>query len=270
MAITATALKEHHRKIRERHPEALRLRIHRALSWLVRSEQENVDADVRFILQWIAMNAAYAREFGREEAERSRAKAFLETLVGLDATKQLHQALFQQFTGPIRTLIDNKFTFEPFWTAMRTHDASNRWEDGFASNKKAAFAAVMQGDTTNSSASSSTGSVGFYPASTDTSVKPHDGAGGVSWPTYRQRVIQERIPMLRGLLAEFRPKAVLIHGASAWRTYMVREAFDLPLPAGRIQSFPDRRLVFTNFLLRGFPNTDRDAVVAVLRQWLTR
>jgi len=148
MAVTATALKEQHRKIREQHPEALRLRIHRALSWLVRSEQENVDADVRFILQWIAMNAAYAREFGREETERSRAKAFLETLVGLDATKQLHQALFQQFTGPIRNLIDNKFTFEPFWTAMRTHDASNRWEDGFASNKKAAFAAVMQGDTT--------------------------------------------------------------------------------------------------------------------------
>jgi len=91
---------------------------------------------------------------------------------------------------------------------------------------------------------------------------------GVSWPAYRQRVIQERIPMLRGLLAEFRPKAVLIHGASAWRTYMVREAFDLPALTGRIQSHPDRGLIFTNFLLRGFPNTDRDAVVGILRQWL--
>lgn len=147
MAVTANALKEHHRKIREQHPEALRLRIHRALSWLLRSEQEAADPDLQFILQWIAMNAAYAREFGREETERTRAKAFLETLVALDTEQRLHKALFQQFTGPIRTLIDNKFTFEPFWTAMRTHDASNRWEDGFASNKKAAFAAVMQGDT---------------------------------------------------------------------------------------------------------------------------
>ena len=146
--LTAVGLKERHRQIREQEPDALRLRIHRALSWLIRSEQEESDPDLRFVLQWIAMNAAYAREFGREETERTRAKAFLDTLVALDTQKRLHQALFQQFTGPIRTLIDNKFTFEPFWTAMRTHDASNRWEEGFASSKKAAFAAVMQGDTT--------------------------------------------------------------------------------------------------------------------------
>lgn len=147
MTLTATSLKAHHREIRDQQPEALRLRIHRALSWLVRSEQEVGDPDLQFVLQWIAMNAAYAREFGREETERVRAKAFLETLISLDREKQLHKALFQQFTGPIRTLIDNKFTFEPFWTAVRTHDPSNRWEDGFAYSKKAAFAAVMQGDT---------------------------------------------------------------------------------------------------------------------------
>ena len=146
--LTAAELKDRHRQIRDQEPDALRLRIHRALSWLIRSEQEHTDPDLRFVLQWIAMNAAYAREFGRDETERTRAKAFLDTLVTLDTQKRLHQALFQQFTGPIRTLIDNKFTFEPFWTAMRTHDASNRWEEGFANSKKAAFAAVMQGDTT--------------------------------------------------------------------------------------------------------------------------
>jgi len=145
--ITAFALKERHREIRDGQPDALRLRIHRALSWLTRSEQEADDPDTRFILQWIALNAAYAREFGREETERDRARGFVETLVRLDANKRLHQALFQQFTGPIRTLIDNKFTFEPFWTAMRTHDSSGRWEESFANSKKAAFAAVMQGDT---------------------------------------------------------------------------------------------------------------------------
>jgi len=147
VATTALALKERHREIRDRHPEALRLRIHRALSWLLRSEQGIEDPDTRFILQWIALNAAYAREFGREETERERVRSFIETLVKLDGQRRLHQTLFQQFTGPIRTLIDNKFTFEPFWTAMRTHDSSGRWEESFANGKKAAMAAVMQGDT---------------------------------------------------------------------------------------------------------------------------
>lgn len=147
MSTTALKLKERHRELRDGQPEALRLRIHRALSWLIRSEQEVDDQDARFVFQWIALNAAYAREFGREETERDRARAFVETLVALDGQKRLHQALFQQFTGPIRTLIDNKFTFEPFWTAMRTHDSSDRWEASFANGKKGALAAIMQGDT---------------------------------------------------------------------------------------------------------------------------
>jgi hypothetical protein len=148
VSITALALKERHREIRDEQPEALRLRIHRALSWLARSEQEMDDLDARFILQWIALNAAYAREFGREETERDRARCFTEVLVRLDSQKRLHEALFRQFSGPIRTVIDNKFTFEPFWTALRTHDSSSRWEESFANGKKAAFAAVLNGDTT--------------------------------------------------------------------------------------------------------------------------
>jgi hypothetical protein len=141
------SLKDRHREIRDSQPEALRLRIHRALSWLMHSEQVGNDVDVRFILRWIAFNAAYAREFGKEESERNRVHAFIETLVSMDAKKQLHQALFQQFSGSIRTLIDNKFTFEPFWVAMRTHDASNRWETSFTSSKKTALASVVLGDT---------------------------------------------------------------------------------------------------------------------------
>lgn len=147
MPTTAQELKQRHREIRDAQPEALRLRIHRALSWLLRSEQEAADSDIRFILQWIALNAAYAREFTREESERDRMRGFIETLVVQDGQKRLHQALFAQFSGPVRTLIDNKFAFEPFWTALRTHDSSGRWEESFAKGKKAALASVMQGDT---------------------------------------------------------------------------------------------------------------------------
>lgn len=147
MLITAIHLKEQHREVRDGHTEALRLRIHRAISWLARSEQEVGDPDAQLIFQWIAFNAAYAREFGRDETERERVHGFMSTLVALDDEKRLHQALFQQFSGPIRTLIGNHFTYEPFWTAMRTHDSSGRWETSFAGSKKVALAAVMKGDT---------------------------------------------------------------------------------------------------------------------------
>jgi len=43
--------------------ETWSLRLHRAISWLKRSEQETNDPDARFIFQWVALNAAYAREF---------------------------------------------------------------------------------------------------------------------------------------------------------------------------------------------------------------
>ena len=49
MLTTALKLKERHREIRDGHPEALRFRIHRAISWLSRSEQEFDDQDARFI-----------------------------------------------------------------------------------------------------------------------------------------------------------------------------------------------------------------------------
>lgn len=127
--------------------EIWRVRLHRAISWLARSENKSEDADARFIFQWVALNAAYAREFGRGESERERARQFLQNLIQLDTEQRLHQALFQQFSGPIRTLLDNRFVFEPFWTALREHDPSNTWETSFANSRKKALASIMQGDT---------------------------------------------------------------------------------------------------------------------------
>lgn len=147
MPDSALALKARHREIRGGHPEALRLRVHRALSWLLRSEQIEGDPDTRFILQWIAFNAAYAREYGREETERDRARGFLEVIVSLDRERRIHQTLFERYSGPIRTLLNNKFAYEPFWAALRNHDPSDRWKRSFADGKNAAFAAVLRGDT---------------------------------------------------------------------------------------------------------------------------
>lgn len=145
--LNAASLKERHRAIREAQPESLRVRIHRALSWLARAERESEDHDARFIFLWIAFNAAYAREFGFEQKERDQVRAFIDRLLRLDASHRLHDVLFRQFTGPIRTLIGNKFVFEPFWRAMREHDASNAWETSFEGSRRLALKAVMDKDT---------------------------------------------------------------------------------------------------------------------------
>jgi len=143
----AGALKALHRRVRDNQPESLRVRIHRAVSWLARAEQETADPDARYIFLWIAFNAAYASEFGFEQAERRQARQFVERLVALDGEGRLHQALFGQFSGPIRTLVENRHVFEPFWRALREHDGSGAWEVSFAKSKKAALKAVVGGQT---------------------------------------------------------------------------------------------------------------------------
>jgi len=128
-------------------PEPGRVRLHRAISWLARAEQESEDLDARFIFLWIAFNAAYAKQFGFESTERETLQTFISRLVEVDSEKLLNAAVFRQFTGPIRVLIENKFVFEPFWKALRDHDASDRWKTLFLESSQRAMAAVMGGRT---------------------------------------------------------------------------------------------------------------------------
>ena len=143
----ASTLKERHRQIRDSQSESLRIRIHRAISWLARAEREQDDHDARYIFLWISFNAAYASEFGFEQKERDQVRQFIDRLLRLDDEQRLHHALFGQFSGPIRTLIDNRYVFEPFWKALRSHDSSNAWEESFTSSRKVAMKALMENET---------------------------------------------------------------------------------------------------------------------------
>ena len=144
----ATRLKTKHRACHDQHTEPSRVRLHRAISWLARSEAEGSDDDARFVFQWIAFNAVYAREFGFETSERGQLRQFFTLACSADVGGKLREALFKQFSGSIRTLIENKFVFEPFWRALREHDSSNRWETQFESSRKAAMQSILAGDCT--------------------------------------------------------------------------------------------------------------------------
>jgi hypothetical protein len=147
MGSDAGSLKDKHRLVRDGQPEDLRVRIHRAISWLARAEHESDDVDARFIFLWISLNAAYASEFGFEQAERDQTRAFIAKVLACDTSRRLQEAVFQQFTGPIRTLIENKYVFEPFWRAVREHNSSGHWETQFSAARRVALKALMEKQT---------------------------------------------------------------------------------------------------------------------------
>lgn len=145
--MSITAMKARLKRDAEKYPEPTRVRLHRAISWLGRAEHETKDTDAAFLFLWIAFNAAYAREFGQGENERQRLGEFIAMLLAADRDKILQAIVFKQFSGPIRTLLGNKYVFEPFWRALREHDPSNRWEASFSASHKAALASIMEGNT---------------------------------------------------------------------------------------------------------------------------
>ena len=148
---TYEALKDKQRGLRDGFPQALTLRVHRALSWLCRAEAEETDDDAAFIFYWIAFNAAYAQE-GRApitaaSTERSRFQAYFDTVVDLDDRQRVYQAIWSQFSNSIRLLLDNRFVFEPFWRAQHGHDLSESWETSFRQSKTATNKALQSRDT---------------------------------------------------------------------------------------------------------------------------
>ncbi|MBE9549435.1 MAG: hypothetical protein IMF09_08540 [Proteobacteria bacterium] len=144
-------LKIRHRDIRDSLPESISVRIHRALSWLQRAEKETDDEDARFIFLWIAFNAAYASEVhvSQNNRERSVQLHFIERLLSADKQDRLEHIVWEEFSGSIRLLINNKYVFQPFWDYQRGDISEDEWQEAFQKNKKYAMLAIGNNDTKN-------------------------------------------------------------------------------------------------------------------------
>ena len=129
-------------------PEPLGLRVHRAISWLGRAEAEKTDADVRFILLWVAFNSAYASEIDADAAnERKSFKAFFDTLVSLDASHRIYDAVWERFSQEIRLLLANRYVFAPFWHKQNGLAGHDDWEEKLAAGQRQIATAMKQFDT---------------------------------------------------------------------------------------------------------------------------
>jgi hypothetical protein len=140
-------LKSRQRAERAAWPEFLALRVHRALSWLNCAEQCE-DEDGRFVFLWIAINAAYANELDEQrQLETRRFGDFLERVVQLDAESSMEKVLWEQFPGPVRVLLNNRFVFQPFWDHHNRLPESDDWAERFEKANRSASAALAARDT---------------------------------------------------------------------------------------------------------------------------
>ena len=145
---TFEALKTRQRAERDKYPENLGLRVHRALSWLNRAEQCE-DDDGRFIFLWIAFNAAYAQDIYDQERtnERTRLSDFLRKIVDLDEKDALYEVVWDQFSNTVRVLLRNPFVFGAYWDFQRGLIAESDWSAAFDRANSAANHALAHKDT---------------------------------------------------------------------------------------------------------------------------
>lgn len=114
--LSYSSLKARQREIRDAFPENLALRVHRALSWLGRAEDEADDLDVKFILLWVSFNAAYASEIDSQlTSEREAFLGFFDVLMALDGGQQIYSTVWKRYPHEIRMLLNNRYIFAPFW-----------------------------------------------------------------------------------------------------------------------------------------------------------
>ncbi len=130
-------------------PDALQLRIHRALSWIGRAEREDDDDDAAFIFYWIAFNAVYAEDSQETEwaSERRSFREYFGKIVGLDKDNVVYDAIWERFSHEIRVFLNNRYVFEPFWKYHNGAPEYDEWEDSFDRSKRAAGFALARQDT---------------------------------------------------------------------------------------------------------------------------
>lgn len=144
-------LKAYHREHREGWNPDVSLRVHRALSWLKKAEaeRENDDLDGEFVFLWVSFNAAYANIHSATSriTERDIYGQFFERLVENDTENQLYHLVWSHYAGAIRSLINNKFVFQPFWNEVNQLEITGVWTEQFEAAKRRANIALAEQDT---------------------------------------------------------------------------------------------------------------------------
>ena len=147
--ITSQDLKQIESENKGAYPAEISLRAHRAISWLERAELQTDDSDVAFILYWVSFNALYVQDKvdWSQQSERTAFAAFFEIISALDIEDSIYDAFWEEFSNSVRTLLDNKYVYQPFWNYYNQIPGYENWEERFAKSKDNIYTALTRKDT---------------------------------------------------------------------------------------------------------------------------
>jgi len=142
-------LKDLHRSKRENYTDEFSIRIHRSLSWVKRGEKQDEDLDARFIFYWIAFNATYTGSHSNNNSysEKHTYKDFFEKILKYDLEEYIYNAIWNQFSGSVRNLLNNQFIFSSFWNFQNGHEGFEDWEEKFLQSKSMVLKALEHKNT---------------------------------------------------------------------------------------------------------------------------
>ena len=131
--------------------ENFRIKLHRAFSWLKQAD-EAPNEDLRYICLWIAFNSVYGKErepqnIGTTLGDRQSFQRYLAVISNLDKKNRIIIAIRKNLKEIIRELLENRYTFQPYWDYYNGKKEFSEWERAFQKAKKLAIQELTEGGT---------------------------------------------------------------------------------------------------------------------------
>ncbi|WP_407308135.1 hypothetical protein [Acinetobacter sp.] len=107
-------LEEIYKSYKAQNSAHFNLRIHRGLGWFKKALELDQDLEFKFISLWISFHAIYADDRDTILAP-AKLYQFLETLCQKDLDQKINHMIWEKYSQPIRSLLDNSYLDQSFW-----------------------------------------------------------------------------------------------------------------------------------------------------------
>lgn len=131
--------------------ENFRIKLHRVFSRLKQADKAP-NEDLRYICLWIAFNSVYGKErepqnIGTSLGDRQSFQRYLAVISNLDKNRRIITAIRKNLKEIIRELLENRYTFQPYWDYYNGKKEFSEWERAFQKAKKLAIQELTEGGT---------------------------------------------------------------------------------------------------------------------------